>query len=104
MTSLILYTPAGVLAKAAPLKLAARRLKKLGFDVAIDEAALAKHQRFAATTTCGWRRSIASRARVRASRSPRAAATASRACSIASTGHCWPRASRPARAGSATAT
>ena len=46
MTSLILYTPAGVLAKAAPLKLAARRLKKLGFDVAIDEAALAKHQRF----------------------------------------------------------
>jgi muramoyltetrapeptide carboxypeptidase len=47
MTSLILYTPAGVLATAAPLRLAARRLKTLGFDVAIDEAALARHQRFA---------------------------------------------------------
>jgi muramoyltetrapeptide carboxypeptidase len=46
MTSLILYTPAGVLAKAAPLKLAAKRLKTLGFDVAMDEAALARHQRF----------------------------------------------------------
>ena len=37
MTSLILYTPAGVLAKGAPLKLAAKRLKKLGFDVSIDD-------------------------------------------------------------------
>jgi muramoyltetrapeptide carboxypeptidase len=47
MTSLILYTPSGVLAKAAPLRLAARRLKTLGFDVEIDAAALSKHQRFA---------------------------------------------------------
>jgi len=47
MTSLILYTPAGVLAKAAPLRLAAKRLAKLGFDVQIDAAALARHQRFA---------------------------------------------------------
>jgi len=47
MTSLTLFTPAGVLAQAAPLRLAARRLKALGFDVAIDEAALARHQRFA---------------------------------------------------------
>ena len=47
MTSLILYTPAGVLATAAPLRLAAKRLKAFGFDVAIDEAALARHQRFA---------------------------------------------------------
>ena len=43
MTSLIIYTPAGVLAKAAPLRLAARRLATLGFDVAIDDVALAKH-------------------------------------------------------------
>ena len=46
MTSLTIYTPAGVLAKAAPLKLAAKRLSKLGFDVSIDDAALAKHLRF----------------------------------------------------------
>ena len=47
MTSLTLYAPAGVLAKAAPLKLAARRLTALGFEVQIDAAALARHQRFA---------------------------------------------------------
>jgi muramoyltetrapeptide carboxypeptidase len=47
MTSLILYTPAGVLAAAAPLRLAAKRLKALGFDVETDASALAKHQRFA---------------------------------------------------------
>ena len=46
MTSLILYTPSGVLDKAAPLRLAAKRLTTLGFDVSIDESALAKHQRF----------------------------------------------------------
>lgn len=46
MTSLSLLTPSGVLLKAAPVKLAARRLARLGFDVEIDEAALAKHQRF----------------------------------------------------------
>lgn len=46
-TTLQLYTPAGVLAKAAPLKLAARRLKALGFDVTTDEAAFARAQRFA---------------------------------------------------------
>ena len=46
MTLLTLFTPAGVLAKAAPLRLAAKRLKALGFDVRIDEAALLKHQRF----------------------------------------------------------
>lgn len=45
-TSLALYTPAGVVARATPLRRAARRLGALGFDVAIDEAALAKHQRF----------------------------------------------------------
>ncbi len=46
MTLLTLFTPAGVLAKAAPLRLAARRLKAMGFDVHIDEAALLRHQRF----------------------------------------------------------
>ncbi|MEJ6003627.1 LD-carboxypeptidase [Paucibacter soli] len=47
MSSLTLYTPAGVLAQAQPLKRAAKRLGALGFEVTIDEAALAKHQRFA---------------------------------------------------------
>ena len=47
MTLLTLFSPAGVLAKAAPLKLAAKRLKALGFDVEIDGSALARHQRFA---------------------------------------------------------
>jgi muramoyltetrapeptide carboxypeptidase len=46
ITPLTLFTPAGVLAKAAPLRLAAKRLKAMGFDVHIDEAALLKHQRF----------------------------------------------------------
>ena len=47
MTLLTLFTPAGVLAKAAPLRLAAKRLKALGFEVTIDDAALARSQRFA---------------------------------------------------------
>ena len=47
MTRLTLFTPAGVLAKAAPLRLAAKRLCALGFDAQIDESALLKHQRFA---------------------------------------------------------
>ena len=46
MTSLTLYTPAGVLVKSAPLTLAAKRLKALGFDVHIDEGARARFQRF----------------------------------------------------------
>lgn len=46
-SSLILYTPAGVLPQAQPLRRAARRLSALGFEVSVDEAALAKHQRFA---------------------------------------------------------
>lgn len=45
-TDLIAYTPSGLLLKAAPLRLALRRLKGLGFDASLDEAALAKHQRF----------------------------------------------------------
>jgi muramoyltetrapeptide carboxypeptidase len=47
MTLLHLFTPAGVLIKAAPLRLAAKRLAALGFEVLVDEAALLKHQRFA---------------------------------------------------------
>jgi muramoyltetrapeptide carboxypeptidase len=46
MTRLCLYTPAGVLTRAAPLRLAARRLTALGFEVEIDAAALQRHQRF----------------------------------------------------------
>jgi len=46
MPSLTLFTPAGVLAQAAPLRLAAKRLQALGFDVSVDPSALARHQRF----------------------------------------------------------
>jgi muramoyltetrapeptide carboxypeptidase len=44
--SLTLFTPSGVLLKAAPLRLAAKRLSAMGFAVTVDEAALAKQQRF----------------------------------------------------------
>ncbi|MFT3665495.1 LD-carboxypeptidase [Piscinibacter sp.] len=44
--SLTLFTPSGVVAKAATLRLAARRLHELGFRVSVDEAATARHQRF----------------------------------------------------------
>ena len=47
MTSLTLFSPSGVLRSAAPLRLAAKRLSALGFDVHVDEAALHKYQRFA---------------------------------------------------------
>lgn len=47
MTLLTLFSPAGVLVKAAPLTLAAKRLKALGFEVQIDPSARARHQRFA---------------------------------------------------------
>ncbi len=46
MTLLTLFTPAGVLAQAAPLRRAAKRLGAHGYDVGIDPAALLKHQRF----------------------------------------------------------
>jgi muramoyltetrapeptide carboxypeptidase len=46
MTLLTLFTPAGVLTQATPLRLARKHLKALGFDARIDEAALLKHQRF----------------------------------------------------------
>ena len=47
MTSLTLFSPAGVVPRAPTLRLAARRLKTLGFDVQVDDSALARHQRFA---------------------------------------------------------
>ena len=47
MTRLVIHSPSGVVAQAAVLRRAARRLSALGFEVSIDEAALARHQRFA---------------------------------------------------------
>ena len=46
MSSMILFTPSGVVPLAASLRLAQRRLKTLGFDVRLDGSALARHQRF----------------------------------------------------------
>jgi muramoyltetrapeptide carboxypeptidase len=47
MTALHLFSPAGVVARPSALRLAARRLAAWGFEVTVDEAALARHQRFA---------------------------------------------------------
>ena len=47
MTALTMFSHAGVVPRAPTLRLAARRLKALGFDVQVDESALARHQRFA---------------------------------------------------------
>jgi muramoyltetrapeptide carboxypeptidase len=44
---LVLFSPSGIVTKAAPVRKAARRLKAMGFDVRVDEAALLKQQRFA---------------------------------------------------------
>jgi muramoyltetrapeptide carboxypeptidase len=41
-----LLTPAGVVPRPAALRLAARRLRECGFDVRVDESALARRQRF----------------------------------------------------------
>jgi muramoyltetrapeptide carboxypeptidase len=46
-TPLTIFSPAGVVPQAAALRLAARRLRGLGFDAQLDETALARHQRFA---------------------------------------------------------
>jgi muramoyltetrapeptide carboxypeptidase len=45
--SLRLFSPSGVVAQAALLRRATGRLAALGFAVAADEAALARHERFA---------------------------------------------------------
>ena len=46
MTLLNIYSPAGVVARAPVLHLAARRLRGLGFEVQIDQSASARNQRF----------------------------------------------------------
>lgn len=46
MTTLTLFTPSGVVAAAKPVRLAARRLARLGFEVTLEDAALARFQRF----------------------------------------------------------
>lgn len=46
MSVLTLFTPAGVVPKAGLVRLAAKRLQGLGFQVLLDESALARHQRF----------------------------------------------------------
>jgi len=46
-STLQLFSPAGVLRSVAPLRRAAARLGRLGFEVEIDPAAAAKAQRFA---------------------------------------------------------
>src|SRR6185295_12883791 len=45
--ALTLFSPAGALRSAAPLRRATARLGKLGFAVTVDEAATARMQRFA---------------------------------------------------------
>ena len=47
MTRLCLFSPSGVSVKAAPLRLALKRLRALGFDAYLDADALQRHQRFA---------------------------------------------------------
>ncbi|HSI51173.1 MAG TPA: LD-carboxypeptidase [Ideonella sp.] len=46
-STLTIYSPAGVVLKSAAVKLAAKRLKGMGYAVTVDTSALAKHQRFA---------------------------------------------------------
>ena len=45
--SLIIYSPAGIVPVAAPVRKAAKRLKALGFAAEVDASALTRHQRFA---------------------------------------------------------
>lgn len=44
---LIIYSPAGIVSAAAPVRRATKRLAALGFDASVDASALTKHQRFA---------------------------------------------------------
>ena len=47
MTLLSLFSPAGVVPQVAPLRLAVKRLRALGFDAQLETSALARSQRFA---------------------------------------------------------
>lgn len=49
--TLTVYSPAGVVRDPKALRRAVTRLRKLGFDAALDESALARHQRFAGDDT-----------------------------------------------------
>lgn len=44
---LIIYSPAGIVSAAAPVRRANKRLTALGFDASVDASALTKYQRFA---------------------------------------------------------
>ncbi|HEX5310949.1 LD-carboxypeptidase [Aquabacterium sp.] len=44
---LIIYSPAGIVSAAAPVRRATKRLTALGFEPSVDASALTKHQRFA---------------------------------------------------------
>ena len=44
---LTIFSPAGVVARAASLRRAVRRLRAAGFEASLDESALERHQRFA---------------------------------------------------------
>jgi muramoyltetrapeptide carboxypeptidase len=46
-SSLLLFSPSGVVAQKALLRRAERRLGALGFEVRSDDGALARHERFA---------------------------------------------------------
>lgn len=46
MSRLCVFSPAGVSVRAAPVRLAVKRLRALGFDAYLDEAALKRFQRF----------------------------------------------------------
>ena len=48
-TTTVLFSPSGVVTQSARLKRAVKNLAALGFDASIDDAALARHQRFAGT-------------------------------------------------------
>lgn len=47
LPALTLFSPAGSVSPTAALRRASRRLQALGFQVGVDEAAAARHQRFA---------------------------------------------------------
>lgn len=47
LSSLIIYSPSGIVPTAAPMRKALKRLTALGFEPTLDESALSKHQRFA---------------------------------------------------------
>jgi muramoyltetrapeptide carboxypeptidase len=51
LTSLTVFSPSGVVAEPAALRLALRRLVALGFEARLDEDALARRQRFAGDDT-----------------------------------------------------